>query len=53
LPQVERLQREFDRMFARVETSISSESRAFGAWLPETDVEQTEDATCSSSIFPA
>lgn len=50
--QVERLQRELDRMFARVDTAIGSGPHRFGTWLPETDVEQTEDATVFKLDLP-
>jgi HSP20 family protein len=52
MAQVERLQRELDRMLARVETAIGSGPQKVGAWLPETDVEQTEDATVFKLDLP-
>lgn len=50
--QVERLQRELDRMFMRVDTGIGRGPQTFGAWLPETDVEQTEDAVVFKLDLP-
>jgi HSP20 family protein len=50
--QIERLQRELDRMFTRVDTAIGRGPQTLGAWMPETDVEQTEDATVFKFDLP-
>lgn len=44
LAQIERVHRELDRMFGRIEPAAGVPRMAEG-WLPEADVEQTEDAT--------
>jgi HSP20 family protein len=44
IAQIERLHRELDRMFVRLEPGAGA-PRMVEAWLPEADVEQTEDAT--------
>ena len=43
MAQVERMQRELDRMFGRVETAVTP--RVPAPWAPEVDIEQTEAAT--------
>lgn len=43
MAQVERMQRELDRMFGRVETAVAP--RVPVPWAPEVDIEQTEAAT--------
>lgn len=50
MAQVERMQRELDRMFGRVETAIAP--RAPIPWAPEVDVEQTEAATVYKFDLP-
>ena len=52
LTQMERVQREMDRMFTRVDTSLRSGSRSVGMWMPEADVEQTEEATVYKFDLP-
>ncbi len=44
LTQVERIQREMDRMFARADVSLRSATRTVGVSVPEADVEPTEEA---------
>lgn len=50
MAQVERMQRELDRMFGRVETAMTP--RAPVPWAPEVDVEQTESATVYTFDLP-
>jgi HSP20 family protein len=49
---LERLQRELDQMFTRAGTTTGVGANRFGTWLPEADVEQTEDATVFKFDLP-
>ena len=52
LTQVERIQREMDRMFTRADVSLRSATRTVGVWVPEADIEQTEEATVYKFDLP-
>lgn len=50
MAQVERMQRELDRMFGRVETAMPSRTPV--PWAPEVDIERTEAATVYKFDLP-
>ena len=47
---IARMQRDLDRLFGRMEATAAG--RPFGAWMPDADVEQTEEAVIYKLDLP-
>ena len=50
--QMERLQRDIERMFSGVDTGTSAERHPVGPWFPDVDVEQATDAVVFKFDLP-